>query len=64
MNLVTLKTWAESLRPPLSLRRAQVLYSEGRIKGAQKPGRDVLVPHNAPDPRKPAGRPPTRKTEE
>ena len=38
-------------------RRVCVLCQQGRISGAQKIGRDWVIPADAPDPSLPAGRP-------
>lgn len=54
---ITAKEWGDKLSPPISLRRVHALFEEGRIEGAIKPQRDILIPDGAPDPRKRVGRP-------
>ena len=57
VTYLSAKEWGMRFSPPISLRRVQVLFEKGRIEGAIKPKRDIQIPENAPDPRKPKGRP-------
>lgn len=50
MNYISLVKWAEDQTPPMSDRRARVLASEGRIKGAVQVGRNWVVPPTAARP--------------
>lgn len=54
-KILTPAEYAEKLG--ISIRRVQVLCSEGRIKGARKHSGVWLIPANAQDPRKPEGYP-------
>lgn len=57
-NDYTSKEWGESLDPPIGMVRVRHLYMAERIKGAYIKGGVLFIPRNAPDPRKPHGRPP------
>jgi hypothetical protein len=56
-EFVSTREWGRLLSPSISPRRVQKLYKEGRIKGAFKIGKSIFIPKDAPDPRKPRGRP-------
>jgi len=57
IKYISAKEWGAKFSPVISLRRVHRLFEENRIEGAIKPQRDILIPENAPDPRKPRGRP-------
>jgi len=52
---LTSKEWGE--KHSIFLRRVQQLFRDNRIAGAIRPQRDILIPEDSPDPRKPRGRP-------
>lgn len=58
---VTTTEYGKLLRPPVTSARVRQWYADGRLPGAEKRGRDILIPENCPDPRKPHGRPPKKK---
>jgi hypothetical protein len=66
--MITPDEWGAALKPPISGRRVRVLCEEGRVKGAKKFGEGIrclwMIPKDAPDPRKPAGRPPRMPSKE
>ena len=53
---LTTKEWGDAQTPPCSARRVQALVREGRIEGAIRPQRDIMIPEDAKDPRLPHGR--------
>lgn len=48
---ITAKEWGSRLEPRVSIRRVHQMYEDGKIPGAIKPQRDILIPDGAPDPR-------------
>lgn len=55
--VVSVEEYGRLLRPPVSRRRATELCQQQRVPGAFQMSGAWLVPRDAPDPRKPVGRP-------
>lgn len=61
-RMISAAEWGASLTPPISAIRARAICrTPGRVKGTRLVGAGLrrvrLVPADAPDPRKPVGRP-------
>jgi hypothetical protein len=52
VKFVSTAEFGTSLDPPVSEQRVRVWCKEGRLPGAQKVGRDHIIPADCPDPRK------------
>jgi len=61
MNYLTPEEYGNCLTPPIKPRRVRVLCTEGRLQGAMQFSGRWMIPHDAPDPRLPAGRPRPRQ---